>query len=167
MRIAIVSDTHIPRGTRVVPEACLAECRAADAILHCGDFVDAATVQLFRELGPPLHAVHGNVDGRALQRILPERLEVDLGGVKVGMVHIPGPGGPGRLERLRREFPGCDAVVFGHTHMPEHAATPDASFQVFNPGSPTERRRAPSHTMGLATIEDGRITFELLVVGGE
>ena len=164
MRIAIVSDTHIPRGTRVVPEECLERCREADAILHCGDFVNAETVQLFRELGPPLHAVYGNVDGPALQRMLPERAEVELGGVTIGMVHIPGPGGPGRLERLRAMFPDADAVVFGHTHMPEHAATPDAGFQIFNPGSPTERRRAPAHTMGMATIEDGTITFELIVV---
>lgn len=77
------------------------------------------------------------------------------------MTHIPGPA-TGRLERLRGDFPSCDAVVFGHTHMPEHAERD--GFQIFNPGSPTERRRAPVHTMGLATIAGGRIAFELLVL---
>jgi predicted phosphodiesterase len=75
------------------------------------------------------------------------------------MVHIPGDR-TGRLERLRRAFPDADAVVFGHTHMPEHAERD--GFQIFNPGSPTERRRAPTRTMGIATIEDGRIRFELV-----
>ena len=77
-------------------------------------------------------------------------------------MHDPGRAA-GRLERLRAAFPRCEAVVFGHTHMPEHRERD--GFAIFNPGSPTERRRAPAHTMGIATINDGRIAFELLVVG--
>jgi len=163
MRLAIVSDTHIPRGTRTVPDECLARCREADAILHCGDFTDAATLSLFRELGPPLHAVHGNVDGPSVRAALPERLEIELEAVRLGLVHIPGPA-HGRTQHLRREFPDCAAVLFGHTHLPEHAE--DSGFQIFNPGSPTERRRAPAHTMGIAEIEDGRIEFRILAVSG-
>lgn len=162
MRLAIISDTHMPRGPREIPEACLEHCREADAILHAGDLVDVAVLEQLRALGPPLHAVHGNVDTPAVRALLPERLEVDLDGVRIGMTHIPGPAA-GRAERLRAAFPDCAAVVFGHTHQPEHAELP-GGFQIFNPGSPTERRRAPAHTMGLATIEGGRIAFELLVV---
>ena len=80
------------------------------------------------------------------------------------MVHDPGSGATGGCERLRAWFPDADAVLFGHTHQPEHDT--DGGFQIFNPGSPTERRRAPAHTMGEATIEDGRLTFELIVVAG-
>jgi predicted phosphodiesterase len=77
------------------------------------------------------------------------------------MIHAAGPAA-GRLSRLRTAFPRCQAVVFGHTHMPEHGE--QDGFQMFNPGSPTERRRAPLHTMGLARIADGAIAFELLAV---
>ena len=158
MQIAIIGDTHMPRGARAIPSACLERCRAADAILHAGDLADVPVLELLRALGPPVHAVHGNVDSEAVRTLLPARLELTLGGVRVGMTHIPGPA-RGRIQRLRAEFPTCAAVVFGHTHMPEHDEL--GGFQIFNPGSPTERRRAPAHTMGLATIESGRIAFEL------
>ena len=162
MRLAIISDTHMPRGARAIPDACLERCRAADAILHAGDLIDVSVLELLRSLGPPLHAISGNVDSAAVRALLPARLELDLGGVRVGMVHIPGPAA-GRRERLRAKFPRCDALIFGHTHMPEHAELD--GFQIFNPGSPTERRRAPAHTMGLATIDRGRVQFELLALG--
>ncbi|MGH2918403.1 MAG: metallophosphoesterase family protein [Solirubrobacteraceae bacterium] len=162
MRLAIISDTHLPRGTRALPDTCVEHCREADAILHAGDLSDVAALELLRSLGPPVHAIHGNVDGEGVKRLLPARLEREFDGLRIGMTHIPGPAG-GRLERLRAAFPRCDAVVFGHTHMPEHRA--QDGFQIFNPGSPTDRRRAPAHTMGIATIADGRIEFELRVVG--
>ena len=65
---------------------------------------------------------------------------------------------------MRKRFPDADAVVFGHSHLPLHERSPDG-FQIFNPGSPTERRRAPRHTMGIATVSGGRVAFELIVVG--
>jgi putative phosphoesterase len=159
MRIAIISDTHMPRGNRRIPPGCLERCRAADAILHAGDLVDVPVLELLRALGPPLHAIHGNVDTAAVRALLPARAELELAGVRIGMTHAPGPA-TGRLQRLRAAFPGCQAVVFGHTHMPEHDE--QDGFQIFNPGSPTERRRAPLHTMGMATVADGAIAFELL-----
>jgi putative phosphoesterase len=161
MRLAIISDTHMARGDRRIPDSCLQRCREADAILHAGDLVDLPVLELLRDLGPPVHAIHGNVDGAAVRAVLPERLEVEFASVRVGMIHIPGPAA-GRLDALRKAFPRCDAVVFGHTHMPEHAERD--GFAIFNPGSPTERRRAPAHTMGIATIAGGRIAFELHVV---
>jgi len=161
MRLAILADTHLPRGHRTVPAGCLDRCRQADAILHAGDLIDTPVLDLLRSLGRPVHAVRGNVDSAALRTILPDRLELDFDGVRIGMLHIPGPA-TGRLERLRAAFPDADAVVFGHTHTPEHAES--AGFQIFNPGSSTDRRRAPDHTMGIATLADGRLTFELHVV---
>ena len=161
MRLAIISDTHMPRGGRTIPQACLQHCREADVILHAGDLIDLPVLELLRSLGPPLHAIHGNVDSAAVRALLPARLEVELDGVRIGMTHIPGPASR-RLDALRATFGRCDAVIFSHTHMPEHAERD--GFQIFNPGSPTERRRAPAHTMGAATIADGRIAFELHVV---
>jgi putative phosphoesterase len=159
VRLAILSDTHMPRGGRAIPDRCLGLCRDADAILHAGDLIDVSVLELLRRLGPPVHAIHGNVDSQAVQRLLPSALEQEFLGVRIGMTHIPGPG-LGRLERLRDAFPEAAAVIFGHTHMPEHAER--GGFQVFNPGSPTERRRAPGHTMGLATVAGGRVSFELV-----
>ncbi len=161
MRLAVISDTHMPRGDRAIPAACLEHCRAADAILHAGDLAGVGVLELLRSLGPPVHAIHGNVDDAAVRAILPPRLELELDGVRIGMTHAPGPAA-GRLDRLRRAFPGCEAIVFGHTHMPQHEERDGV--QIFNPGSPTERRRAPVHTMGVARIERGAIAFELLVV---
>jgi putative phosphoesterase len=161
MQIAIISDTHMPRGDRTIPPGCLDRCREADAILHAGDLSDVAVLELLRALGPPVHAIHGNVDTAAIRALLPPRVERRFEGVRLGMIHAPGPSA-GRLERLRAAFPDCQAVVFGHTHMPEHAERD--GFQIFNPGSPTERRRAPVHTMGMARIADGAVAFELIVV---
>jgi putative phosphoesterase len=161
MQLAIISDTHMPRGARAIPPACLERCRAADVILHAGDLFDVPVLELLHSLGPPVHAIHGNVDSVAVRAQLPARLEIELDGVRIGMLHAPGPAAS-RVRRLRAEFPACDAVVFGHTHMAEHGELD--GFQIFNPGSPTERRRAPVHTMGGATIAGGTITFELIVL---
>ena len=92
--------------------------------------------------------------------MLPAVRVVELGGVRIGMVHDAGPG-TGRLARMRFRFKDADAVIFGHSHLPLHEADADG-FQIFNPGSPTERRSAPTHTMGIATVEDGGVHFELL-----
>lgn len=162
MRLAIISDTHMPRGARAIPGGCLEHCAGADAILHAGDLSDLAVLELLRALGPPVHAIAGNVDSAAVCAVLAPRLELEFDGVRIGMVHVPGPAS-NRLNRLRATFPRCQAVIFGHTHMPEHDEHDD--FQIFNPGSPTERRRAPAHTMGIADVADGAVTFQLHVVG--
>jgi putative phosphoesterase len=149
----------MPRGDRALPGKCVEILRTADAILHAGDLMRIEVLQELQSYGPPVHAVYGNVDDGLVRSALPERLVVDLEGVRVGMIHIAG-ARTSRLERLRRAFPDCAAVIFGHSHMPEHAERD--GFQVFNPGSPTERRRAPTRTMGIATVAQGRIGFELV-----
>jgi uncharacterized protein len=166
--VAIISDTHLPRGDRTLPQACVERLRAADAILHAGDFVAAGVLEQLRALGPPVHAVHGNVDGPDVRRLLPTTLTVDLGDVRVGLIHDAGPAA-GRLERLRGRFPDCDAVIFGHSHIPLHEADFDAGFHIFNPGSPTDRRRQPRHTMGLMRVGKAgdlgaELGFELVAV---
>ena len=160
MRIAVISDTHMPRGNRALPARAVAELREADAILHGGDFMRVEVLELLQALGPPVHGVHGNVDDEALRRMLPAARVVELGGVRIGMIHDAGPR-QGRLARMHFRFKDADAVVFGHSHLPLHEADADG-FQIFNPGSPTERRSAPTHTMGIATVDAGRVHFELL-----
>jgi putative phosphoesterase len=160
MRLAIISDTHMPRGDRALPEACVERLRAADAILHAGDLITLEVLELLQSLGPPVHAVHGNVDGPEVRAALPGARVVEVGGARIGMVHDAGPAS-GRMRRMRARFPGADAVVFGHSHLPLHES--EDGFQLFNPGSPTERRRAPVHTMGEAEVgADGRLRFGLI-----
>ena len=108
-------------------------------------------------------AVHGNVDERALRERLPERTAFDAGGRRIGLVHDAGPA-HGRVARLRAAFPDCAAVVFGHSHIPLHERDADSGFQIFNPGSPTDRRRQPEHTMGFAEVRDAAVRFTHVVV---
>jgi uncharacterized protein len=159
MRLAIISDTHLPRGARALPPACVERLRGADAILHAGDFIAASVLGDIEQIGPPVLAVRGNMDSSELQARLPLTRVVEAGGARIAMVHDAGPA-DGRLDRLRRRFPDAHAVVFGHSHLPLHEERD--GFAIFNPGSPTERRRAPRHTMGIATIRDGRPAFELV-----
>jgi putative phosphoesterase len=161
VRLAIVSDTHMPKGGRAIPPAGLERLAAADAILHAGDFTAAEVLREIEALGPPVHAVHGNVDGPDLRQLLPEVRALEVEGVRIVMVHDAGPA-DGRLRRLRRHFPDADAVVFGHSHLPLHES--GDGLQIFNPGSPTERRSAPGHTMGLAEVAGGQARFELVAL---
>jgi uncharacterized protein len=160
LRLALIADTHLPRGTRRIPDRCLDALRVADLIVHAGDFSAPSVLADLRELRP-VAAVYGNVDSPELRRKLPETLSLELDGVTLGVIHDAGPA-KGRLERLRARFPDADAVVFGHSHLPLHEER--EGFQIFNPGSPTERRRAPHRSMGEATVKDGRIEFRHLAL---
>jgi uncharacterized protein len=163
VEIAIVSDTHLPRGRRTLPDACVERLRSADLILHAGDVSTVAVLRELEALGPPVAAVHGNVDEPALAARLPETCVVEAAGIRIGLIHDAGPA-KGRLARMRKRFPNVQAVVFGHSHIPLHECDAAAEFQLFNPGSPTDRRRQPKHTMGLARVTNTRVTFELVVL---
>jgi uncharacterized protein len=162
MRIAVIADTHIPRGTRRLPDACVERLRAADLVLHAGDVTSVAFLEELRALGPPVEAVRGNIDEPALASLLPETRVLEADGHRIGMVHVPGPR-VGRERRLLARFPECGAVVYGHTHLPQ--AERFGGVWLLNPGSPTERRRAPARTMlELRTTRD-ELVPELIVLG--
>ena len=130
-------------------------------MLHAGDLSTAAVLDELESFGPPVAAVLGNVDEPDLADRLPVERTVDAGGVRIAMVHDAGPA-KGRLERLRRRFPSADVVVFGHSHIPLHEQRD--GFQIFNPGSPTERRRQPRHTMGVGQVGNRRLVIDLLAL---
>ena len=159
MRIAILADTHLPKGTRHLPDACIARLKEADLIIHAGDFT---SLSVFRELQSyaQVIAVHGNVDDDEVRAALPDTANLKAEVSTIALIHDAGPA-TGRLKRLRQRFPDADAVVFGHSHIPLHESGPDR-FQIFNPGSPTERRRAAHHTMGIATARGGAVAFDLI-----
>lgn len=160
LRILVLADTHVrPGGARRLPDAVSALAEDADRILHAGDVV---TRDLLDELSgfAPVDAVLGNNDD-ALVGILPETAELDLDGVRVAMVHDSGPT-RGRARRMRRRFPDAHVVVFGHSHQPVDEPGVDGQ-RLFNPGSPTERRRATAHTVGLLEVADGVLTRRAIV----
>jgi putative phosphoesterase len=157
MVVSVIADTHLPRGNRRLPERCVELIKGSDMLIHAGDIATRRALRDLEAIGPPVSAVHGNVDDAALRRVLPAELEVELAGQLVVVVHDAGPK-QGRLERLRLRYPKARAVIFGHTHMPEHLRA--SRFQIFNPGSPTERRRAPQRSMGLMRIGPRTMEFE-------
>jgi putative phosphoesterase len=144
---------------RALPDRCLELCRGADLLLHCGDVVSLAFWDELRALGPPLEGVHGNMDDAALQTLLPEHAFVDVEDVRIGMVHVPGPSA-GREARLAAAFPGCGAVIYGHTHVPQ--VERHGEMWILNPGSPTERRRAPIRAMLLLEVRNRTIQPDLV-----
>jgi hypothetical protein len=157
MRIAILSDTHMPRGKRRLP---VERLRDADLILHAGDLSTVAVLEELESIGPPVAAVVGNVDEPALARRLPVERVIEAEGARIAMIHDAGPS-KRRIERMRARFPDADAVVFGHSHIPLHSERD--GFQIFNPGSATDRRRQPRHTMGYADVSvGGNIAFTLI-----
>jgi putative phosphoesterase len=157
--LAIIADTHLPRGNRRLPASCVALLSEADVIVHAGDLITLDVLEELNSFGAPVIAVHGNVDEPIVTRRLPGEAHLAFEGVRIGVVHDAGPA-KGRLARLRARFGTCDAVIFGHSHIPFHQC--DGAFQIFNPGSPTDRRRQPYCTMGVARVADETIAFELV-----
>ena len=158
MRVVVLSDTHL-RDPRVaddslgLPRGARAALDHADLILHCGDVVEDGLLAGLARIAP-VHAVLGNND-IALRGRLPEQLVVTAEGVRIGMVHDSGPT-KGRPARMRRRFPDSAVVVFGHSHAPCCEAGVDGQWLV-NPGSPTQRRRAPGHTLALLEVAGGNL----------
>jgi putative phosphoesterase len=128
--------------------------------VHGGDLVGASVLRELEAIAP-VEAVFGNMDEPELKQLLPERRVVEVEGARIGMVHIAGPR-LGREERLVSWFPGCDAVVYGHTHVPQ--LEPHRDVWILNPGSPTERRRAPERSMLLLEIAGKQLEPQLVAL---
>ena len=148
----VLADTHAPRRWRRCPPAVARHLRGADLILHAGD---VCTADVLDELSgyAPVRVVRGNNDGPDVAAWgAPDTLELDLAGLAVAMVHDSG-SVAGRSVRLHRRFPAARLVVFGHSHIPMDQA--GDGIRIFNPGSPTDRRRQPHGTIGLLHVDDG------------
>jgi putative phosphoesterase len=162
LRIAVLADTHLPRGSRRLPDLCRHHLAESDLIVHAGDLTSRAFLAELRGIGPHVHVVAGNADEPALAGELPETLAFEAHGVSFGVVHDAGPR-PGREERLLRRFPDCGALIYGHTHLPQ--TTLQRGVWILNPGSPTERRRSEFRSMLLLElVPGGELLPQLLVV---
>ncbi len=154
MLVAVISDTHAPRRWTSCPAAVAALLDGVDLILHAGD---VCTPDVLYELSvwAPVVAVRGNNDGEDVAAWgAPDTLELDLDGVAAAMIHDSG-AAVGRAQRMARQFPAAELVVFGHSHIPLNEV--HGRQRLFNPGSPTDRRRQPRGTMGLLTIRTGKL----------
>jgi uncharacterized protein len=138
------------------------ELARADLIVHAGDVVTLSVLDELRGLAP-VEAVYGNMDEPALRESLPAERVVEVAGARIGVVHIPGPAAS-REARLVARFPGCDAVVYGHTHIPQVARLGPVGVWILNPGSPTERRRGPVHSMLVVEVEGREIRPQLVTL---
>lgn len=161
-RVVVVADTHLRAGSRGrwLPPAAEEVLAGCDAVLHAGDVLEASVLERLADMAanddqrPPVHAVLGNND-LDLVGALPKQRVLHIGGVTVGMVHDGGRTA-GRPARLRRMFPTADVVVFGHSHVPYDEVGLDGQ-RLFNPGSPTQRRSQPRHTIGELLLVDGEV----------
>jgi putative phosphoesterase len=161
VKLAVLADTHSPRFWKQCPGRVAERLGDVDAILHAGD---VCTADVLDELGAyaPVLAVLGNNDGPDVAAWgAPDRRVLEIAGLRVGMIHDSGPA-QGRAARMRRAFPDCGLVVFGHSHVPWE--TESDGQRLFNPGSPTDRRRQPQGTMGIIEISHGTPRTQLIGV---
>jgi len=155
MRIIVVSDTHMPRSAKSIPVPLKEALASADHILHAGDWCVPDAVRAF-EAYAPVDGVAGNNDVREVASRFGWRKRLNLGGVRIGIVHGHGMGGTTE-SRARQAFRNekVDVILFGHSHVP--LIRRDGDVLLFNPGSPTARRRQPYHSFGVWDITDGKL----------
>jgi uncharacterized protein len=160
VRVVVLADTHAPRRWRACPPRVAQQLRGADLILHAGDVCIAPVLDELSEYAPVV-AVVGNNDGPDVAAWgATETAELEIGGLAVAMLHDSG-AATGRLARMRRRFPRAALVVFGHSHIPLDQTA--EGLRIFNPGSPTDRRRQPAGTLGVLRIEDGQVTEAAII----
>ncbi|MEV4441276.1 metallophosphoesterase [Streptomyces sp. NPDC049577] len=156
MRLLLTADTHLPKRAKRLPDALLDELPSADVVIHAGDWVDVATLDLLEGRARRLIGVYGNNDGPELRARLPEVARAELDGLRLAVVHETGPA-QGRERRCAARFPDTDLLVFGHSHIPWDTRT-EGGMRLLNPGSPTDRRRQPHRTFMTATVTAGELT---------
>lgn len=161
IRAVVLADTHMRADrSRQLPDAVFRLLEGADVILHAGDLVDESVLQLLEGIAPT-YAVLGNNDATLADRLPVSRAMV-LAGVPLAMVHDSGPA-TGRASRMRRHFPDAGIVIFGHSHIPVNDEGLGGQ-RLFNPGSPTERRRQPHRTAGVLELSDGAVSAARIVI---
>lgn len=158
----LLADTHIPARAKRLPGAVLDAIDAADIVVHAGDWVDLATLDVIESRAKLFSGVYGNNDGADLRERLPEVARFDVNGQRCAVIHETGPARR-REERMDQAFPDTDILIFGHSHIPWDSVTP-AGLRLLNPGSPTDRRRQPDCTMMIVEISDAAVDVSLIPI---
>ena len=157
MRIGVVSDTHMTRMSKALPQILVQEFQKVDLILHLGDWVDLEIYEQLAALAP-VEGIAGNNDGEEIIRKFGERKIIELEGLRFGMVHGHTPySGKGTDGNALKAFSGdqVDCILFGHSHQP--FMKKEKGILLFNPGSPTDKRREKLYSFGIIDIENGEM----------
>lgn len=153
MRIAVLSDTHLRVG-KSLPRFVWEHLTQIDMIIHAGDLTH---IGLLEELAciAPVRAVRGNCDGWGVS--LPDRDVIECGAWRIGLVHGNVGKGNSTPERAYAEFKdsSVDLIVFGHSHTPFMEWR--NGILLFNPGSPTDKRREPQYSFGILDIQQRQL----------
>jgi len=159
MKIAVISDTHIPSAKSELPPKLLKSIAGADMIMHAGDIILPSVIDELSTIAP-VEAVLGNMD-HYMGMELPIKRVLRILGHRIGMIH--GYGSPaGIVQRIRMEFKEVSCIVFGHTHSPMNKVMDNILF--FNPGSPTDKRFAKNHTFGMLNVTEESLTGEIITI---
>lgn len=163
MKIAVLSDTHVGQRLSVFPPGFLRKLLDFDAIIHCGDYTAPETADMLNEASS-FFGVCGNMDDEKIRNRLPEEMIIELGGIKIAIIHGWGASNglaEKVLEKIRGEYPTKkpDIVLFGHTHIPS-SRTIDG-IRVINPGAVSGNLNSSFGTWGVLTIENGEVKWRL------
>lgn len=156
MRLLLISDTHLPKRAKDLPQPVWAAVESSDVVVHAGDWVDKGLLDALHARARHLVGVWGNNDGPDLRRRLPEVAHVEVDGLRVSVVHETGPA-IGREQRCTDTYRDTDVLVFGHSHIPWDTTT-DSGLRLLNPGSPTDRRRQPFATYMTVDVRNAAVT---------
>jgi uncharacterized protein len=158
--LVVTADTHLPKRARDLPHSLWAAIADADLVVHAGDWVDVALLDLLEARSRRLLAVHGNNDHGPLRERLPEVARAEVEGLRIAVVHETGDA-KGRERRCAARFPDTDVLFFGHSHIPWDSTTA-TGLRLLNPGSPTDRRRQPTGTF-LTAVADAGVLSEVVL----
>ena len=158
IKIVVMSDTHLSKATDEFKALCSEFCDDADMVIHLGDFERVEILNYLEQY--PLDAVAGNMDDHLIQQRLPAKKILRAGPFRLGITH--GWGSPvGIRQRIKQEFTGVDAIIFGHTHQP--LILRKNGLLWFNPGSLFFGRGASGKSIGVLRIQDS-IEAEILQI---
>lgn len=159
MKIAVISDTHIPINDSELPSKLLEAIKGCDIILHGGDLIDIKVLETLKKIAV-VEAVYGNMDPSNVKSVLQDKKILDISGKKICLMH--GYGHPDKLTGLlKNEFSSekPDIIVFGHSHTPMNEYIDGILF--FNPGSPTDKIYSPYRSYGIIEINGDKIDAKI------
>lgn len=150
MKIGVLSDTHVPTTKKSLPPVIFDIFKDVDLIIHAGDITELSVLDELQAIAP-VEAVAGNMDASEVRHALPSKKVIQLGKYRAGIIH-----GKFRLdqqlEKIRNEFEDVDLIIYGHSHTPFWGKIDGVYF--LNPGSPTDTRHAPHHSVAILEIAD-------------
>lgn len=151
MLIGVLSDTHIPYRAKRLPEIVLNKLNGVDLIIHAGDWQTIEVYDVLRTIAP-VEGVAGNTDGEEVIRRLGWKKIIQAGPYRIGIVHGHGGDRTKTVDRALNTFSSdqVDVIIFGHSHIP--LLEERDGIILFNPGSPTDKRRQPKYSFGLVQI---------------